>query len=202
MKLSLKTKLASKQLASQQTKALHFPWMVVFDYNSECPEQRNLGNYWDMEWITLMGCGTCDPDNFSGRLKLPSHWLKIAFLAFWGLRMLLLYLLLFIPCVFRELRSLKIWFHNAWIMHYAKINFKAEKELTQYSLKWDQLRYEKHRGLFGQILQEYYNIHIKIIIVRACWETPYSSNCHRSSAILKLNPYWINHLYSVKLYQK
>lgn len=40
----------------------------------------------------------------------------------------------------------------------ANINFKAEKELTQYSLKWDQLRYEKHRGLFGQILKEYYNI--------------------------------------------
>lgn len=39
----------------------------------------------------------------------------------------------------------------------AKINFKAEKELTQYSLKWDQLRYEKHRGLFGQIFKEYCN---------------------------------------------
>lgn len=39
----------------------------------------------------------------------------------------------------------------------AKINFKAEKEITQYSLKWDQLRYEKHRGLFGQIFKEYCN---------------------------------------------
>lgn len=39
----------------------------------------------------------------------------------------------------------------------AKINFKAEKEITQYSLKWDQLRYETHRGLFGQIFKEYCN---------------------------------------------
>lgn len=37
----------------------------------------------------------------------------------------------------------------------AKITFKADKKLTQYSLKWDQLRYEKHRELFRQIFKVY-----------------------------------------------
>lgn len=37
----------------------------------------------------------------------------------------------------------------------SKINFKAEKELTQHSVKWDQLSYENHREVFGQIFKVY-----------------------------------------------
>lgn len=107
--------------------------------------------------MTLMGCGTCDPDNFSGRLKLPSQWLKILSLPFEVLGCFCYVTVVYPMCIqgIEETKELVSIRHELAI---AKINLKAEKELTQYSLKWDQLRYEKRKGLFEQIFKEYCNI--------------------------------------------